>query len=224
MTARRHFGSIRKLPSGRYQAGYWHNGKRHNAPYTFKAKADAQAWLSVTEADIKRGTWTDPNAGKTTLSDWMAWWLDTVVAGRVDSDLTRQNYEQIVRLHINPTLGPTPVLDLTAEQVDSLLAAKAGLAKTYVSRIRSSLIDALDHAQRRGKVPHNVARLSIMPKCKDKIERQAMSSDDARSFLAAAKGERLEALFVVAFDNGLRPVRWSGRSGRTSTLTPLPRR
>jgi integrase len=207
MTTRRHFGSVSRLPSGRYQASYWHEGRRHIGRDSFNTKADALAWLSLTEADIKRREWTDPNAGKTTLSDWMAWWLDTVVDGRVDSDLTRQNYEQAIRLHITPTLGPIPLLDLTAEMVDGLLAAKAaaGLSKTYVGRMRSSLIDALDHAQRRGKLRHNVARLSIMPKCKEKTERQPSTSEEARAFLGAARGERLEALFVVAFDNGLRP-------------------
>ena len=54
---RRHFGNVRKLPSGRYQASYWHEGLRHVASETFKAKADAQAWLSTKEADIVRGLW-----------------------------------------------------------------------------------------------------------------------------------------------------------------------
>ena len=39
MTKRRHFGNVRKLPSGRYQAAYWHEGRRHTAPMTFAAKA-----------------------------------------------------------------------------------------------------------------------------------------------------------------------------------------
>jgi hypothetical protein len=38
----------------------------------------------------------------------LEWWPDTVVAGRVDSELTCQNYDQIVRLPINPTIGQTP--------------------------------------------------------------------------------------------------------------------
>jgi hypothetical protein len=45
MATRRHFGSVRKLPSGRYQASYWHEGERHAASHTFTAKAAAQAWL-----------------------------------------------------------------------------------------------------------------------------------------------------------------------------------
>ena len=32
MTNRRHFGNVRRLPSGRYQASYWHDGQRHTAP------------------------------------------------------------------------------------------------------------------------------------------------------------------------------------------------
>jgi integrase len=210
MTARRHFGSVRKLPSGRYQAGYWHDGTRHTAPETFTAKADARAWLSVVEADIRRDVWLDPRAGQTTVAGWLAWWLDTVAAARAGSELTRLKYEQMIRLHISPAIGSTPLSDLTAEQVDGLLAAKAGLAKTYVGRIRSTLIDALDHAQRRGKVAHNVARLSIMPKCRDKVERRPMTADQARSFLAAANGERLEALFALTFEVGLRPGEMTG--------------
>lgn len=53
-TNRRHFGNVRRLPSKRWQASYWHNGARHLAPHTFPAKADGQAWLSAIETDIKR--------------------------------------------------------------------------------------------------------------------------------------------------------------------------
>jgi hypothetical protein len=47
MAQRRHFGSVRKLPSGRHQASYWHEGERHLAPDTFVGKTEAQAWLSA---------------------------------------------------------------------------------------------------------------------------------------------------------------------------------
>ena len=40
-TGRRHFGSVRRLPSGRWQAGYWHQGLHNVAPATFVTKADA---------------------------------------------------------------------------------------------------------------------------------------------------------------------------------------
>ena len=86
---RRHFGSIRKLPSGRFQTSYWHKDRHYLAPSTFRTKGDAQAWLSSIETDIARGTWLDPAGAKVTVGGWLQHWLATVVDGRVDSDNTR---------------------------------------------------------------------------------------------------------------------------------------
>jgi integrase len=57
MARRRQFGSIRQVqPSGRYQASYvGPDGRRRNAPTTFKRKADAARWLAAKEIDIARG-------------------------------------------------------------------------------------------------------------------------------------------------------------------------
>jgi hypothetical protein len=75
MTARRHFGSVRKLPSGRYQASYWHEGARHVGADTFAAKADALAHLAAVETDLRRGGWIDPQAGRVEHRDYSAGWL-----------------------------------------------------------------------------------------------------------------------------------------------------
>jgi hypothetical protein len=59
--ARRTFGNIRKLPSGRFQASYIGNdGHRHNAPRTFYTKTDANRWLTMEEATLINGTWESP--------------------------------------------------------------------------------------------------------------------------------------------------------------------
>ena len=43
MPTRRRFGSVRRLPSGRWQARYWDAaGNRTGAPTTFATKSDAQ--------------------------------------------------------------------------------------------------------------------------------------------------------------------------------------
>ncbi len=81
VSTRRHFGSVRRLPSRRWQASYWHDGARHAAPSTFAAKGDAQAWLSAIETDINRGVWTDPAGARITVASWMEHWLATVVDG-----------------------------------------------------------------------------------------------------------------------------------------------
>ena len=59
--ARRYFGNIRKLPSGRYQASYkGPDGKRHTAPSTFDSRVYADAWLARVHGDIQRGQWQPP--------------------------------------------------------------------------------------------------------------------------------------------------------------------
>ena len=63
MARARSFGSIRKLPSGKFQARYWHLGKQIAAEHTYAPKTDARRWLSTVEADIVRGDWVDPDAG-----------------------------------------------------------------------------------------------------------------------------------------------------------------
>ncbi len=208
---RRHFGSVRRLPSGRWQATYWHLGRRHLGTVTFKTKGDALAWLSSVETDIRRGAWTDPSQG-TTVGEWLDYWLKSVVEGRVGSDNTVANYATIVRVHLKPGLGDVRLAGLTPEQVDDFLAskAKAGRSKSYVARMRNVLADALSHAERRRLVTWNAAKHSVMPKCKPAPERRSFTAEEARAILRAAKPERLHALVVAGMTIGLRPGELTG--------------
>ena len=55
-TGKRGFGAIRKCqPSGRFQARYvGPDGKEYKAPQTFKAKIDAEGWLTDRRREIDR--------------------------------------------------------------------------------------------------------------------------------------------------------------------------
>jgi hypothetical protein len=61
--SRRQVDSVRKLPSGRYRASYWHLADRHIGPRTFATKGGAQTWLSTVETDTHTCGWVDPIAG-----------------------------------------------------------------------------------------------------------------------------------------------------------------
>jgi hypothetical protein len=52
MGSRTSWGSVRKLPSGRYQARYRVDGKMVSGPTTFRTKRDAEAYLSTVRADM----------------------------------------------------------------------------------------------------------------------------------------------------------------------------
>jgi len=70
MAAKRRFGRVRSLPSGRYHARYLSpGGTDRPGPHTFATKRDAQVWLTLQEAQMKRGEWLDPSGGALPFSD-----------------------------------------------------------------------------------------------------------------------------------------------------------
>jgi integrase len=106
MSSRRHFGSIRRRASGRYQARYTGpDGKTYNAPDTFERKTDATRWLAAKETEISRGDWVNPDAGAVEFGTYAAQWMkDRVIKTR-----TRELYDGLLRNHLLPTFGTTPL-------------------------------------------------------------------------------------------------------------------
>ncbi|MEV0943276.1 tyrosine-type recombinase/integrase [Micromonospora wenchangensis] len=99
---RRRFGNVRRLPSGRYQARYvGPDGLERKAPRTFESERQAAKWLTVVESEIIKGEWTAPEAGEIKLDGYGRKWI----AERKLQPRTRENYEDMFRLHIGPHLG-----------------------------------------------------------------------------------------------------------------------
>ena len=107
MARARSFGNIRKLPSGRYQARYWHLGKQVAADTTFASKTDARRWLATVEADMVRGHWIDPDAGKIPFGEYATRW----VAERPIRPRTREIYEGLLR-HIVTVFAKVRLCDV----------------------------------------------------------------------------------------------------------------
>ena len=100
---RRDFGTVRQLPSGRWQARYRHprTNERIVAPTTFKMKGDANRWLAGIQRDIERGTWIDPEWGEVTLRDYATSWLTQ----RTLRPRTVELYQGLLDRYILPGLG-----------------------------------------------------------------------------------------------------------------------
>jgi integrase len=114
MAGKRRFGRVRKLPSGRWQARYpGPDGRDYTAPHTFPKKRDAEQWLTLKEADLKRGDWLDPAAGAISFAEYAAEWVED----RELSPKTVQLYELLLRIHLNPTFGTTDIGDIKEEHV-----------------------------------------------------------------------------------------------------------
>jgi hypothetical protein len=98
----RHFGNIRKLPSGRHQARYrGPDGQMRSAPSTFGRKTDAALWLSVKQAEIARGDWMAPEMARQDFAGYAEQWLrDRVLKVR-----TMELYRGLLGNHLLPTFG-----------------------------------------------------------------------------------------------------------------------
>ena len=200
-------GSIVQLKDGTWRAAFRldaEDGTPGRKYLRGRNKTEVIRRLREAQRQVAQGVVAD---GTMTVGKWLDHWLTTVVDGRVGSDNTRQNYKQIVDVHLKPALGKVRLDKLSPEQVDRFLSTKAaeGLGRSHVGRMRSILADALRHAERRGLVARNAGALSVMPKTTAPAERQSLTPDQARALLAAAQGERLEALVVVGGSIGLRP-------------------
>jgi integrase len=118
---------------------------------------------------------------------------------------TYERYEQIARVHIKPALWRIKLKALTPAHVRGLYREKldSGLAPRTVQYIHTTLQKALKQAVADGLIPRNAAASVKAPR-PTKKEIQPLSPDQARAFLAAARGDRFEALYVVAVHCGLR--------------------
>ena len=86
----------------------------HERSKRFARKIDAERWIDTNTADIARGSWVDPDAGRITLGKYAIEWLE----GRTDLRRTTiAKYRGLLNRHIIPELGSVPIGRLTASDV-----------------------------------------------------------------------------------------------------------
>jgi integrase len=201
---RRQFGSVRRLPSGRWQVRYY-NGldERTTAPETFATKADAQKWLAVAQADMLRGTFIDPRAGRMSFAEWAERWL-TSKPGKRATSLARDRVA--LGTHLIPALGPLAVNAITPmhvrRAVDQMRAG--GLSPKSVRTYVGTLVAIMNAAVDADLIPLSPVRgLHLEP-----AERRARPTITTQQLyeLAGEVPPRFRVLVLVA---GVLGLRWS---------------
>jgi integrase len=200
--SRRRFGSVRRLPSGRWQARYRTNdGRQHTAPETFASKTAATRHLAQVETDLSRGEWSDPRLSRTTFAEWAARWEATTVNLRAN---TQAAYRNLLRRYLLPTFGPMPLADLDAMAVRAWLArlerdgvGASTRAKSYrlLSRILATAIES-------GYLTRNPC--TIRGAASDPVGEMRFATVAEVAALADAIPPRFRALVLVAAYTGLR--------------------
>jgi integrase len=164
-----------------------------------------------------------PAPAPVTLDEYAEKWLETIKSGV--EPRTVESYAGMLKRHIRPTLGQSPLNAITRGMVKDLLATKraGGLSKDSVRLIRATVsamfADAMDHelvttnpaskiGRGRGrKTPDGVTASERRQRVK------AMSTAQLDAFLGAAARDRLAVLWLFLVDTGVRPgeafaLRW----------------
>ena len=131
-------------------------------------------------------------------------WLRDVVKGSV-AHHTYKDYEGKVRLHLKPTFGRVKLKYLTSAHLKALYHQKTedGLSPRTVEYVHSTARKALAKAEEWDLVRKNVARYA-RPPAKGHKEHRTLTIPESKAFFAAAAGDRLEALYVLALTMRLR--------------------
>jgi len=189
---------------------------------TAKTKQEAQS--------IRRRLLLQAEAGQTipperlTVGTFLRNWLEDSVKPSV-RPRTYASYRYLLETHILPELEGIRLGSLTPQQIQGLLNRKlaAGLSPRTVAYIRAVLRASLGQAVRWGLLSRNPAQLVDPPK----VEQQpptALEPEQVQALLGAARGDRLEALFVLAACLGLRQgellgLSWEDVDLKEGTLT-----
>jgi integrase len=168
-----------------------------------------------------------------TLGAFLTSWLQGILPPHVRPK-TYRSYEQLMRVHVIPSLGKIPLTKLTPQRLQALYAERlaSGRSPTTVRHIHAVLHTALEQAVRWGLVARNVSDLVDVPRMHRK-EMLVLNGEQARTFLNVAQGDRLEALYVAALTTGMREgellaLRWrdvdleAGHLQVHNTLQKLP--
>jgi integrase len=198
-------GTIRERKDGRWEARVivtGADGRRSRRSLLGRSRAEVRDKLQAALRTEAAGL--PPPAERLTVGAFLEAWLRDAARPTVRSN-TYRSYAGIVRVHLVPGLGRQPLARLTPQQVQAFLNAKSAerLAPRSVAYIRAVLRQALGQAERWGMVGRNVARLAEPPRV-PRREVRPLSPDQARQLLEAIRGDRLEALYVVALGVGLR--------------------
>ena len=216
----------------RESTGAWHgtvdlgrgpDGRRQRKTVTGKTKRQVLAKLA--EVQSRQAAGAPPTDDRQTTASYLTYWLDNVLAGTV-KDSTETSYRWIVGKYLVPSLGAIPLAKLAPSDVQSMMRRleRQGLSGRTRQYARAILRRALGHAVKEERVRRNVAALVDSPKGAGTKLDDALTAEEAKLVLDAARGDRLEAMAILALSLGLRRgellgLRWRDVDLDAGTLT-----
>ncbi|PGH46917.1 tyrosine recombinase XerC [Streptomyces sp. Ru87] len=190
--------------------GYDGSGKRIVKRGSGRTKTEAKAKLKEVLRDYEDGLAIAPTGYtvRDAVNDWLTYGLAALDPGTVS------NYRTMCEKHVIPALGHRKLRDLSADDVDKWLVAKAATHSTRTVRLMHGCLNrAVKRAMARDKVKRNVVELCSIPRGREGRPSKSLNFAQAEAVLLASERSPLHAYIVVALLTGarteeLRPMTW----------------
>ena len=163
--ARSSWGTIRKLPSKKYQASYLGpDQKRHTAPTTFTTKTQARLWLDEQRLAIEKGIWSQKQTVPTTPETFKSYAeshirLQTNANGQSLRKNTKDTYTRLLALHLSE-FHDLALDKISKRQVDEWWHKKVQSGKaTTASKAYKLMHSVLKRAVADGLIPANPCKI-----------------------------------------------------------------
>jgi integrase len=217
-------GTIFKRKDGRWAGsvtvGYDQAGRRRRHTVYGAKRSEVHEKLVELQNESRSGIVAEP--GRVSVAQFLERWLHDSARTRLRPSTLRL-YTGLVRNHINPRIGGVQLRKLGPEHVQALhsVMEQSGASPRLRQIVHNLLNHSLRQALRWGLVSRNSMDVVDRPRA-SRREMRHLDPDQVVQLLAAANGERFEALYVLAVTTGLRQgellglqwgdVDWQGQS------------
>jgi integrase len=197
-------GTIHRRKDGSWCAQYTvytAEGRKRKTIYG-KTRAEVGGKLAKALSDRQGGLVFDDEG--LTVGKYLDKWLEGSLRGAVRQS-TFDRYEIAIRVHIKPILGRLKLTKIAPTHLAGFYQDKlaAGFAPASVTKLHVALHKALDQAVKWNMIPRNVAEVVKAPRPAPE-EIRPLNREQTKTLLEVARGERFEALYMLAVTTGLR--------------------
>lgn len=190
-------GHLRQRANGLWELSVRREGGRQS----FYGRTRAEA---IKKAERAKARVAHEAQQRETVAGWIETWLGDVAAGLKPA--TVRKYESDTRNNVIPHIGHLRLDEVTTADVASLQSRlrAEGKGPLTITNARRALGTALEAAVEAGLIASNPTRSRVLrQRAPDKVER-VLNREETGRLLAAARGTRYEALFVLALTTGMR--------------------
>jgi integrase len=194
-------GSVRKRPTGSWEARWYDaEGKQHSR--NFKTKGDASRHIQAMEGAKVRGDYLDHRLGKTLFRTVAEEWLKTTVRLKPK---TRVGYESILKTHLLPAFGGTPVARIDAARIAKFVA-EMDVSPGTAGNVLRVLGPLMQHAVKARMIPRNPVPEANRPKVQRQHGGESLQvlTPQQVADVANEVGDSYRTLVLFAAYTGLR--------------------